>query len=504
MISSCLGAFVFYFHGGNVLMLNIENAKYASWLQECNFGNCKLNRTEYGQFIADYITGEHDGFVLNLNGGWGSGKTEFLKRLYSELLTRHYPVIYIDAWESDFSKSPLTVVTSELLNQLEAFNKDICNTNSIREIKQFCGKFLQSTAVAISGIATAKLLNDPNIGTEFAKGMLEDSPERYIDKLSSEYQEQAEAIREIRSKLSLLASDLEENFGANLPVIVLIDELDRCRPTYAIEMLEAIKHFFKTDNFVFVVATDTEQLCHSITAVYGDKFDSKQYLKRFFDRKAALPSPDLDCYLNALDLDFTPYVELELYPRVTTEPYDGFNKYIIGLAQAYELEIRDVDQLVNKFFSCLRTALRAKETTNKEQYINVLTLLVALVEFDKGRPEFYRRGNNNPEIYDIKHAVPFFESADFDILIDISLKLSIRYDKKIENPWGDSVIADYPDASKLIEYSDEKFYRDSNFRSWKEQLTRVLQLKTYAKTSNIKYWLWEDYKRVVELAGNLF
>jgi hypothetical protein len=478
-------------------MLNIENAKYASWLQECNFGNCKLNRTEYGQFIADYITGEHNGFVLNLNGGWGSGKTEFLKRLYSELLTRHYPVIYIDAWESDFSKSPLTVVTSELLKQLEAFNKYICNTNSIREIKQFCGKFLQSTAIAISGMATAKLLSDPNIGTEFAKGILEDSPERYIDKLSSEYQEQAEAIREIRNKLSLLASDLEENFGANLPVIVLIDELDRCRPTYAIEMLEAIKHFFKTDNFVFVVATDTEQLCHSITAVYGSEFDSKQYLKRFFDRKAALPAPDLDCYLNALDLDFTPYNKLNLYPKIATEPNNGFNKYIIAIAQAYELKIRDLDQLINKLFSCLRTASRAKTETKKKQCINILALLVALVEFDKERPEFYERGNNAPKHYKLENSLQFWGKYDLNKLIEITFVSVIRSDQKVQDPWGENTTElRYFRRGDLDSYTNQN--TPSQIYSWLNEIKNALGIAEQSK-----YWLWEDYKRVVELAGNL-
>ncbi|WP_219594442.1 P-loop NTPase fold protein, partial [Vibrio parahaemolyticus] len=51
--------------------------KYRNWLEEFTFDNCRLNRNDYGQFIADYITEENEGFVLNLNGSWGSGKTQF-------------------------------------------------------------------------------------------------------------------------------------------------------------------------------------------------------------------------------------------------------------------------------------------------------------------------------------------------------------------------------------------------------------------------------------------
>ena len=105
--------------------LKDQNIKYKSWLDTSTFDNCKLNRKDYGEFLCDYITGEQEGFVLNLNGHWGAGKTEFLKRMYSELITRNYPTIYIDSWESDFTNDPLTVVSSELLTQLEK-----CNSNA--------------------------------------------------------------------------------------------------------------------------------------------------------------------------------------------------------------------------------------------------------------------------------------------------------------------------------------------------------------------------------------
>ncbi|WP_255494564.1 P-loop NTPase fold protein [Agarivorans sp. Alg241-V36] len=89
-----------------MLKLNTKNAKFYNWQKTYNFDNCKLKRKSYGDFLSNYITGERDGFVLNLNGAWGTGKTEFLKRFYTKLLRKQHPVIYIDAWESDFSKDP--------------------------------------------------------------------------------------------------------------------------------------------------------------------------------------------------------------------------------------------------------------------------------------------------------------------------------------------------------------------------------------------------------------
>ena len=97
--------------------------KYNEWLTKYTFDNCGVGRKQYGEFLASFIKGEKNGFVLNLNGKWGTGKTQFLRRLYTHFYHDNHPVIYIDAWESDFTNDPLLVVASELLNQLST----MCN-----------------------------------------------------------------------------------------------------------------------------------------------------------------------------------------------------------------------------------------------------------------------------------------------------------------------------------------------------------------------------------------
>lgn len=300
----------------------IKNSKYASWKESHTFDNCKLNRKDYGQFLANYLIGEKDGFVLNLNGSWGTGKTEFLKRFYVELMDRGHPTIYIDAWESDFSQEPLTVVASELLNQLERLMEGAIPDGVIVEVKRALGKVLKGTLVGFAGFASAKLLNDASIGMEATNKLLEDAPQNLTDRLAKDYQNQIDAIYRVKKSLGDLSDSLQAVNGSPLPVVVLIDELDRCRPTYAIDMLEVVKHFFSIKNFVFVIATDTGQLCHSITSVYGDEFDSSQYLKRFFNRKASLPTPNINEYLSIIidrDVDYPMtclYPVLEKYCRV--------------------------------------------------------------------------------------------------------------------------------------------------------------------------------------------
>ena len=97
-----------------------------------------------------------------------------------------------------------------------------------------------------------------------------------------------------------LTSYIEESIP-NKPLIFIIDELDRCRPDYAVEVLERIKHFFSIKGIVFVLSIDKEQLCNSIRGHYGsDRINAEEYLRRFIDVEYLLPKPDIDSYCKYL------------------------------------------------------------------------------------------------------------------------------------------------------------------------------------------------------------
>lgn len=72
-------------------------------------------------------------------------------------------------------------------------------------------------------------------------------------------------------------------------LVIFIDELDRCKPSFAIEMLERIKHYFDDERIIFVVSLNKEQLIHTISNYYGSEFDATRYLNRFFDISVNLP-----------------------------------------------------------------------------------------------------------------------------------------------------------------------------------------------------------------------
>jgi hypothetical protein len=75
-------------------------------------------------------------------------------------------------------------------------------------------------------------------------------------------------------------------------LVIVIDELDRCRPNYAIQVLEKIKHLFSIPGIVFVLGIDREQIGFSIETLYGKGMDVTGYLSRFIDIDYHLPEPD--------------------------------------------------------------------------------------------------------------------------------------------------------------------------------------------------------------------
>lgn len=87
----------------------------------------------------------------------------------------------------------------------------------------------------------------------------------------------------------------------NKPLVFIVDELDRCRPNYAVSILEQIKHFFSVKNIVFVLSIDKEQLGHAVKGVYGsDCIESDEYLRRFIDIEYSIPDPEPGKYLEFL------------------------------------------------------------------------------------------------------------------------------------------------------------------------------------------------------------
>ena len=331
------------------------------------FQNCASNgkRKRLAQRFTTYLdtrdTDQH-AFVANLNGGWGTGKTYFVEEWQKLLKEQSYIAIKIDAWESDYLEDSLSILVAELLEQIyeQDCREDFTETEkkltrgiislgkaiapSIikgalatwvwgEETNKELKAIFDSAADSLNDISTNKVITSHGAFADEAFGK---------HKLHKSFARQFK--KELQKLLELVNSSKDE---PKEKTYIFVDELDRCRPTYAIEMLETVKHLFDIPNIIFVLSTDTEQLEHSIKAVYGQDFDSREYLSRFFNQRMVLPEPSLLDFIKAEKafekLDFS---ELKSFPQINQadQLQDAF--CIFCELNKHNLNLRKVKHLI--------------------------------------------------------------------------------------------------------------------------------------------------------------
>jgi len=351
-----------------------------------------IQRKPYADHLTAFLTPKgSEGYVLNLNSEWGAGKTTFLKCWYNKLKHQH-PVIYFDAWKSDFNHDPMTALIdcfhSQLANPISDNNALI--RNFFEKGTHFIKKSIPSLAVGYlkhkTGIPDDESLIEDissTFGIDIAEKECGDALKDVL-KTVLEQRQKMNGIKDFKIALEAIAEafiDVSKSceHPKQYPVYILIDELDRCRPNYSIEIIESVKHFFNTKNFVFVIATDSEQLQHSIKAVYGNGFDANLYLSRFFDLSVTLPSPVLKEYIrvNFSELD---------YPDFPSQANILNHEYVVSLIEMV-LIYHGISSLreVKKILLALDSYKMA--TTKRMSILSLLTLII----LKKLYPELYLR-----------------------------------------------------------------------------------------------------------------
>ena len=303
-------------------------------------------------------------YVLNIDSGWGSGKTYFLSNIRSDLIADGNVVALVDAWTTDFSDDPLTVI----LSAIETAVKPHLHQSAIKSAWTGVLKSGGTLAISLTKHVGAKLLSkyagdfgdelldadltaadnksdpDPDDDALGLSGAAEDVVNKLADsaltRLMETFRKEERSISTFRKQLaqvSKLIGDRED--GVNRPIYVLVDELDRCRPTYALRLLESVKHLFETDGVVFIIATDSKQLSESVKAVYGSNFDSRGYLRRFFDRTYRLREPSYESFVTYLFERSGISGDLVNTPSGLTAP-----KLASTILKDFSISLRDAEQ----------------------------------------------------------------------------------------------------------------------------------------------------------------
>ena len=290
--------------------------------------NNTILRNSQLSMLVKLLNSLNESTVLAIDGAWGSGKTVFVKQLLMlsdsaiqdyghntldepaiNLLREKQKTFYFNAWEYDYLGDAL----SAMLLKLIADDDESLTQGSIKK--------------ALSMITMSAGLK--NITHDFIDI---DNKTRKADlvKAVKDQVNRHDAVNEFLNKLK----------GDSERLIFVIDELDRCRPSFAVELLEVVKHYFTRYDVTFIITTNVNQLSHTIKKYYGSDFDGYAYLNKFFDFIFSLRKVDIEQYARSV-LEWT--IDYTVVGGVARDAIEY-----------YSFEMREI----NSYYSSLRLVSR--------------------------------------------------------------------------------------------------------------------------------------------------
>lgn len=266
-----------------------------------------IDRNKDIVYFYNILQAQESASTIAIDGRWGSGKTFFVRQtkmvinalnpscdMDEEKKTKatirlpfpkndeekeNYSIaVYYDAWENDNDTEPVLSLIYEITKQLS-----VDFSLSDKSIVKTAGAIIEAiSGHNVNGIKDALTSEDP-----FTK-----------------FKEQKDVEQKIKDFFTSLLAERGNR------LVIFIDELDRCKPTFAVHLLEQIKHYIIDDRITFVFSVNLEQLQHTIKHYYGAKFDSCRYLDRFFDLRISMPPADLDKFYSQFGLGSRYYVDI--------------------------------------------------------------------------------------------------------------------------------------------------------------------------------------------------
>lgn len=348
-------------------------------IPECDpWRHDKLDRGPAAEVLTALIRTITQPFVISMSAPWGMGKTTFIKMWSQQLIKEKHPCIYFNAWENDFTDSPLVSFMGEMNQYIQKhFQGRTEITSRFDAVREKAGQLTRQLApVAVrmltrGAIESLDELSETISIDKAATGETAKELSRFLINEIKGYADKKDAILSFKESLAQFAKRLTEDDDTRGPLVVFIDELDRCRPDYALEFLENIKHIFGVDNIIFILAIAKSQLRSSVEARYGNRIESDGYLRRFIDLEYELERPDYRSYGDLLFDEFD--VSTLMNQRPGTEATLRDIKGIFRLlSSSFELSPRDQAQC----FTLLNVILRTKPV--EDLFYPLLVFLILL------------------------------------------------------------------------------------------------------------------------------
>lgn len=323
--------------------MKYKDPRNATWEDD------RLDRAKYAKQLTQLVKHMDKPFVITLSAPWGSGKTFFLNAWRNEIAWNgeenadKIPCVYFSAWEYDCVDDPLLAIVGKMQEELAPLldyeeditqeeidksgngqqnaNQDSANPFS-RLVTVTKSIFTKENLCKIGWTITGRVLNkitanvfEDALKDSVAEGILkEEDIEKIFNKTrqtmeSSPKQKLEDVLKEKKvfiKTIGEIVKACQKKLGHDnkYPILIMIDELDRCRPDYVISLLERIKNLFEVDGIFFVLAIDKEQLYSVVEHTFGVKKTEERdnravYLQKFVNMDYELCKPEMYEYVSA-------------------------------------------------------------------------------------------------------------------------------------------------------------------------------------------------------------
>lgn len=379
--------------------------------EENPFKNDRFDRKSIVDNFMNIIENIDESLIISIDSGFGTGKTTLIKmwELFinnSDEFKDKYETLYFNAWSNDYMEDPLIAILSEI-----EINDKSQEGSTLEAVKNFGKKISKPVISTALKIATSGLINIDSVE-------LGDNVERYLPELAGKLGDalvnDAVKSKETRSLFKERMINFQDE--SNKKVLFFIDELDRCKPQFAIELLETIKHLFDMKNFIFIVSLDKEQLSHSIATIYGQGMDTDGYLRRFFDFNFELPDVNKTTYID--------YKNMEISAKYKGAYY--FQEFLKRFMIEYNFSLRDIDKTYNYVHLLMPLVREFRDRYNADIEISTGYLYALLISLKIKKPGGYKK------IINCKYAN---DKSEYEKLFNISRIYNMNWNgfKDIQN-----------------------------------------------------------------------
>ncbi|MCK9431419.1 MAG: P-loop NTPase fold protein [Candidatus Omnitrophica bacterium] len=341
------------------------------------FRHDKLKRDIPIKNLTAVFENTSESFVLCVDAPYGQGKTTFVELWRAYLKSKGIKSILFNAWENDYTENPLICLIAEIEASLEHELK-FGSSEDRNKIRKQSKKFLEIGGKLVKA-ALPTMVKIVTAGSVDIKDLKEDVISEFVEKNTQTAINEYSKNRNLLNKFKNTLAENVKLISDNHRFYIFVDDLDRCRPSFAIEVLETIKHLFYIEGIVFVLTMDERQLKTCIEHVYGKQTDSSGYLKRFIDMTYLLTAPNIEAYCREM---FARFDLLDYFVKreegrnlIDSEKFNQIENDIVGLINYFKMTLREVEKIFTNFIFIL------KSTRNEECICSDILFLLLLIRF---------------------------------------------------------------------------------------------------------------------------